>query len=116
MVKNHFAKLLLTKQIHDSGVGQGYAEFMISLNKIRDILREINPADDPLIFSFISSTLLAEIERLNLEIFSKYKVKCGLFIIENIKLKDQKKNYRYNKVYLMNSRGLDRLSDLQKTM
>lgn len=116
VLKNHFAKLIQNKYLKDEDLLPGYKLFNQGLIHIGEILKELNPVDDPVVFSYFSSCLLSEIERLNREIFQKFKVKCGLFITENLKLKDQKKNFRYNKLYLINSRSLDRLSDLQRTL
>jgi hypothetical protein len=88
VLKNHFAKLLELKYLKGEDLVTGYDLFKNGLNHIGEILKEINPVDDPVVFSYFGSCLLSEIERLNREIFSTFKVKCGLFITENLKLKD----------------------------
>lgn len=116
VLKNHFSKLIYMKYLRKGDLQKGYTLFKQGLIHIGEILKEINPVDDPVVFSYFSSCLLSEIERLNQKIFQKFKVKCGMFITENLKLKDQKRNYRYTKLYYINSRSLDRLNDFQKTL
>ena len=68
---------------------QKYGDFLNSIFELQNVIRELNPLYDSVLFCHFTDFLLGEIDRFNKHIFSEIGVQCHLILSENLKLKYQ---------------------------
>ena len=76
------------------------------IERLNAFLQPIFITDDPLCFVYKFVTFLEELKQTNHLVFSQFCLKASIFMMEDLKIKMQKKNYRYNKLYKLESRDV----------
>jgi len=97
-------------------LNKSYELFIDSIHHINSLLAVLNYNDIIVLFLYHVISLMDEIEMLNNKVFSRYLLKCSLFMVEDLKLVHQKKNFRYHRLYRIESKSIDRLNALKKTL
>lgn len=85
-----------------------------ALQKINSKLFKLNCDENSHFFIFAFWELLNEIDNFNKTFFEEIGYTCHFMILEYLRLKWQRKKYRYNKIYHFQSKSFENVLKIQK--
>jgi len=111
---SHVVKMAKLGNIRQEEIEDYILTVRRAISKLNKFLRLIIITDDNLFFVSKFMQFLDELKEVNEKVFSQLYLQSSIYIMEDLEIKYQKRNFRYNKMHRIESSNMEDLIQLKK--